>query len=64
MVASFVSLTRLEFPGKRVYIGWPVVMSGGRVGGVLIKLVDVGRHSPLWVAPIPRHRILNYVRGK
>lgn len=36
---------------------WPLGMSV-----VLIKLIDVGRHGPLWVAPLLRQSLLNCVR--
>lgn len=31
-------------------------------GEVLIALIDVGRPSPLLVAPFPRQSFLNYIR--
>lgn len=30
-------------------------------GVVLIKLIDMGRFSLVWVAPLPRQRVLNWV---
>lgn len=32
------------------------------MGVALIKLVYVGRHSPLMVAPFPRQEILSYIK--
>jgi hypothetical protein len=31
-------------------------------GGILIKFINVGRPSPLWVAPFPIQKALNCIR--
>jgi hypothetical protein len=46
---------------EEMYIlGWSVDMS--MAGGILIKFINVGRPSPLWVAPFPIQKALNCIR--
>lgn len=65
MSASTVSLTQPratweEGLGEELLRSqWPVNRS---IGDLPALLIDVGRSSPLWVAPLPKTGLLNSVR--
>jgi hypothetical protein len=57
-----VTLTQAEGLSEALStLGWPVGMI---VRDCLVKLIDVGRPSPAWVAPFPSQGSLNCISGE